>query len=253
MKFLPIVIVSFLLILSISKAQMVDVNIQEVIEVEAINIDYNSTITDGRPFKVSFELFNPGSVGYKTRIRLDIFDQDNLIFTGWSNEEYFFPGNRRTYGLYWHPLDLEGKFKASIRIYFINKIKKIKPIKFEVKPVEKTPENAFDILDFRTYDEEVELLVKSNRTLENIGIVPSNYPTGWIFEQTKIDKLESGSIKKINLRYEPSLWVQGDVTIGIFTEDGKYYTSKSFTMERETFFWRHFYRIINDLRIFLKF
>jgi len=253
LKFLIILIVSFFLILSISRAQEIEVNIKEVIEVEALDIDYNSTITDGKPFKVNIELFNSGSIGYKTRIRLDIFDQDDLIFTGWSYEKYFFPGNQEIYDLYWHPSNLEGKFKASIKIYFANEIKKIKPIKFEVEPVKKTPENVFEILDFRTYDDGVEFLVKTNKTLEDIAFVPSNYPTGWIFEQTKIDKLESGSIEIVDLRYEPSLWKESDVTINIFTEDGKYYTSKSFTLKKETFFWKHVYRIINGLRVFLKF
>lgn len=253
MKFLSILIISFFLILSTSRAQVVHVNIKEVIEVEVTRIDYNSTITDGRPFKVNIELFNSGSVGYKARIRLDIFDQDNLVFTGWSDEKHFFPGNQKTYDLYWYPLNVGGEFKASIRIYFANEIKKVKPIKFEIRPAEETPENVFEILDFRTYDEEVEFLLKTNKTLESIVIVPSSYPTGWIFEQAKINKLESGSIKIINLKYEPSLWKQTDVTINIFTEDGEYYTSESFTLKRETFFWKHVYRIINALRVFFKF
>ena len=118
MKFLFVLIVSFFLMFSLSKAQVVDVTIKEVVEINITNIDYNSTITDGKPFKVNIELFNPGSVGYTARIRLDIFDQDDLIFTGWSDEKHFFPGNRGVYDLYWYPSGLEGKFKASIRIYF---------------------------------------------------------------------------------------------------------------------------------------
>lgn len=253
MKFLFVLIVSFFLILSISKAQLIDVNIKEIIEVEATSIDYNSTITDGKPFKVNIKLFNPGSVGYKARIRLDIFDQDNLIFTSWGEEEYFYPGNQKIYDLYWYPLNLEGKFKASVKIYYANEIKKIKPIKFEVEPVETPPENVFEILDFRTYDDEVEFLIKSNRTVENIVFIPSDYPTTWIFEQAKISKLEDGNVEIINLKYEPSLWKQDDITMNIFTENGKYYTSKPFTLERETFFWKHVYRMIYGLRVFLKF
>ena len=253
MKFLPILIVSFLLILSISRAQEVDVNIKEVIEVEATKVDYNSTVTDGKPFKVNTGLFNPGSIEYKARVRLDIFDQDKLVFTGWSDERHFFPGNQKIYDLYWYPLNSEGNFKASIRIYYANEIKKIKPIKFEVIPIKQTPENVFEILDFRTYDEEVEFLLKTNKTLGNIVIVPSYYPISWVFEQDKIGELESGSIKIVNLKYEPSLWKESDVTVSIFTEDGEYYTSQSFSLKRETFFWKHIYRIINGLRVFFKF
>jgi len=253
MKFLLILIVLFFLIINISKSQVIDVNIKEVIEVEATRIDYNSTITDGKPFKVNIELFNPGSTGYNARIRLDIFDKDNLIFTGWSDEKQFFPGNRKIYDLYWYPSNVKGKFKASIEIYFANEINKIKPINFEVKPSEKLPENIFEIIDFRTYDDEVVFLVKTNKTVENIIFMPSNFPTGWIFEQAKINELENDSIKIINLKYEPSLWKENSITINIFTEDGKYYTSKSFTLKRENSFWKHIYGIINSLRVFFKF
>ncbi len=253
MKFLFVLLVSFFLILSVSKAQMVDVNIKEIIEVEATRIDYNSTITDGKPFKVDIELFNSGSVEYKTRIRLDILDQDNLIFTGWSDERYFSPGNQKIYNLYWYPLNVEGEFKASVRIYYANEIKKTRPIKFEIKPGEKTPENVFEILDFRTYDDEIEFLVKSNTTTENIVFIPSDYPATWIFEQTKINKLDNDNIEIINLKYEPSLWKRTNMTINIFTEDGNYYSSESFALERETFFWRYVYKMIYGLRVFFKF
>jgi len=250
MKILFILIITFLLMISISKSQVVDVNIKEVTRVETTNIDYNSTVTDGKPFKMNVELFNSGSVGYKARIRLDISDKDNLIFTGWSDERNFVPGTREIYDLYWYPSNFKGKFKASIRVYFANEINKIKEINFEVKTSNKSQENIFEILDFRTYDDEVVFLLKTNKTVENIIITPSNYTSGWVFEQSKIDKLNSGNIKIIDLKYEPTLWKEGDVSFKIFTEDGKYYTSKSFTLKKETSFWKHIYGIINSLRVF---
>jgi hypothetical protein len=252
MKFLIILILSLFLILSISKAQVVDVNIKEVTRVETTRLDYNSSIADGKPFKLNIELFNSGSIGYKNRVRLDIFDKDNLIFTGWSEENDFFPGNRKMYDLYWYPSDYKGKFKASIRIYYANEIDEIKKISLDVKPFKKSPESIFEIIDFKTYEDEIVLLLKANKTVENIIVVQSNYPTGWIFEQYKINKLGKGDIKIINLKYEPTLWKDSNVIINIFTEDGKYYTSKSFTLIREPTSWKYFYGIINDLRVFLK-
>jgi hypothetical protein len=185
--------------LSVLKAQTIDVNIKEVTRVEATTLNYNSTISDGKPFKLNIELFNSGSTGYKARIRLDIFDKDNLIFTGWSDERQFFPGNRETYDLYWYPPNIKGKFKASIEVYFAHEINKIKQINFDVKSSSKSQENIFDILDFKTYDDEIVILVKSNKTVENIVFMPSNYVNNWIFEQKKINKLENGKLKIINL------------------------------------------------------
>jgi hypothetical protein len=236
------------------KAQTVDVNIKELTRVNATNINYNSSITDGKPLKLDIELFNSGSTGYKARIKFDIFDKDsNSIFTGWSDEKDFFPGYRKFYDLYWHPSNVKGKFKASIAVYFANEINKIKQINFEIKPSSKPPESIFEILDFRTYEDEVIFLVRTNKTVENVIFMPSNYPSGWVFEQNKIDKMENDNIKIIDLKYGPTLWKESDVTINIFTEDGKYYTSKSFSLKRETSFWKEFYGIVNTFRVLFKF
>ncbi len=253
MKFLLILLFSFLLMFNISKSQSVDINIKEVTRFETEKINYNSTITDGKPFKINLELLNSGSVGYKARIRLDIFDKNNLIFTGWSDEKQLFPGDLKTYDLYWYSLNVKGRFKALAKIYFANNITKIKEINFEVKPSSKSNENIFEIFNFRTYEDEVIFLAKSNKTVENIIFMPSNYPSDWIFEQNNVDKFENGDIKVIHIKYEPSLWRQSDVKINIFTEDGKYYTSKTFTLTKENSFWKHINGIINDLRVFLKF
>jgi len=229
------------------------VDIKEVVDVEATTIDFDPTIQDGKPFKVKVELQNTGSIGYKARVRLDILDQDNLIFTGWGDEKYFFPGNQKIYDLYWYPLNIEGELKALIIIYYANEMKKVKLVKFEVEASEKSPENIFEILDFRTYDDEVEFLLKTNKTVENVIIIPFGYPTGWIFEQVKVDELESGSVKIVNLKYDPSLWKETSVMFNMISEDGKYHASESFTMKRENSFWSNVYKIIHNLRVILNF
>jgi hypothetical protein len=68
--------------------------------------------------------------------------------------------------------------------------------------------------------------------LENVVIIPSNYPQGWIFTQKRVNELKNEEI--IELEYEPTIWKPTEVVIHAFTEDGEQYASKSFFMERQT-------------------
>ncbi|MDI6826312.1 MAG: hypothetical protein QMD36_03940 [Candidatus Aenigmarchaeota archaeon] len=228
MKILSLAIV-ILLLPSVAYAQVIRVGIQEVLKTEVLGLEYNSLIENGEPLKVSFELSNTGSVGFRARVRLDIFNQSNLLQTVWSGEENFPPGTGYRFNVY-YPIHSEGKFKAKVRVYFANEIEEIKSFDFHVKKVI-VPEKSFDIMSFRTYKEEVEFMLKSNKTLENVLIVPV-CPTGWVCEQKKLDRIKGNETKKITLFYEPSLWKESGITINVFTEDGKYGMTEAFMMRR---------------------
>ena len=223
-------IIFFLLILISVKALDIKVDIDEVLEGNVNTIKYDSIIED--IFKLRLEFSNKGSVNYKTRIRLDIFNKSDLLYTSWSQEEPIYPGGMKNFYVYWYPLNLTGNFTGIIRVYYANEIMELDPIELYVKrtPI---PDSSIEILDFKTYENEVEVSFKSSKALDNVIIIPSKYPKGWIFEQTKIEKINENEIQKATLAYKPSLWESKEVKIDIFTEDGKYYTSKTFLMEKE--------------------
>jgi hypothetical protein len=214
----------------IVKAQEVKVGVLEVLEVEPLNLKYNSLIENGEPLKVSFELFNSGSAGYKARVRLDIFNKNNLLQSSWSNEEDFVPGATHHFDIY-YPVNIIGNFKAELKIYFANEIKELKSFNFQVKKIT-LHENPFYIENFNTYEKEIEFNIISNKTLDKILIIPTNCPIGWVCEQTKIEKIKENELSKITLYYEPSLWKESDIAINVLTEDGKYITIKSFTLRK---------------------
>lgn len=228
MRILPLIIV-ILLLPSLAYAQVVSVGVSEVLKMEILGLEYNSLIENGEPLRVSFEVSNTGSVGFTARVRLDILNQSNLLQTVWSNEEAFPPGTDHRFNVY-SPVNLEGRFKARVKVYFANEIEEVKSFDFRVKKVI-IPEKPFDIERFRTYNEEIEIRLKSNRTLENVSIVPI-CPIGWICEQKKLDIIKENEIKDIILSYESSLWKESGITIYIFTDDGKYGTTETFIMKK---------------------
>lgn len=229
MKILPFIII-ILLLPSLVYAQIISVGVSEILKTEILGFSYNSLIENGEPLNVSFELSNTGSVGYKARVRLDIFNRTTLLQTIWSNEENFPPGKNYRFNVY-YPVTSEGKFKAIVRIYYAKEIEEIKSFDFQVK---KTiiPENVFSITDLNTYEKEIEFNLMSNKTFDNVLIIPTNCPIGWVCEQKKLDKIKGNEINKISLFYEPSLWKESGITINIITEDGKYGTTEGFVMKR---------------------
>jgi len=236
--FLPIVV----------NAQETKVGVKEVLDIETLGMKYNSLIENGEPLRVSFELFNSGSVGYKARVRLDIFKQNDLLQTVWSSEENFVPGVAHHFDIY-YPVNLVGNFKVKLKVYFANEMKELKSFNLQVKKTT-LADDTFDIKDFTTYEKEIEFNIVSNKTLEKVLIVPTNCPMGWVCEQTKIERIKENDLNKVTLLYEPSLWKESDITINILTEDGKYITTKSSTLKKVSAlrqFFRDFPKIFKNI------
>ena len=232
MKFFFLTVFILLFLPYISYSQEVKVGVKEILESEITSLKYNSLLEPGEPFKVSFELYNSGSIDYRARVRLDIINQTNLYYTGWSEEKAIWPGSSGYFEVYWYPVNITGSLEARVRIYYANDIKELKPIKFKITGISKL-EKDIEIIDFKTYEDRIVVSLRSNEELKDIIIVPSGYPYGWIFEQSKIEKIGKDEEKKVEIKYEPTIWKETEVMIHVFTEDGKYYTNKSFLMKKE--------------------
>ncbi len=232
MRTLIFLLVIVVILFSIVKAQKVKVNVEDILEAEILSFKYISELESNQPFKVGFELMNSGSLEYSVRARLDIINDTDLFYTGWTNEAPLWPGESYYFELYWHPINTTGNFTGKIEIYHANEIREIETVEFEIKDIN-TAEKDIRITSFKTYEDKVEVNIRSNLELKDVIIVPSGYPYGWVFEQSKIDSIDKNEEKKIELKYEPTIWKPIEVVIHIFTEDGKQYTSKTFLMERE--------------------
>ncbi len=219
---------------TIIKAQEIDVNVIEIIKINILGLKYNSLIENGEPLKASFELFNSGSVGYKARVRLNIYKQNKLMQTLWSSEEDFAPGVNHHFDMYYH-VNLVGSFKVELKVYVADEIRELKSFNFQVKKINPS-NNTFNIKDIKTYEEEIEFNLISKNNLENILIIPTNCPLGWICEQKKIEKIKQNEPVEIKLFYKPGLWKENQITINILTEDGKFIKAENFNLKRESTF-----------------
>lgn len=210
--------------------------------------EINSLVSDARTNLVEFEseFYNIGSIPYSARMRIDVYEDDRMIFTGWGREEDFIPGHRRINKIYWYSNDT-GKFTARARVYYAKEILILE------KEFEKTSsglsESAFEIRGLRTYDDYIVFDVTAREDASNLVILPSGFPPGWIFEQKTINSMEKDSTKTVLLNYEPTVWAPSNLKLSVASDDGKYYSESEFELKRESGIFGAINYLIDSIRL----
>jgi hypothetical protein len=178
--------------------------------------------------KLTTEFFNSGSLGYKARARLDVFNESKTIFTGWSSEKILKPGMHTSFEMFWVP-NINGNFTGRVRFYYGYETLESN-MTFSL--TKKECKNVFEVMNIRTYDNYMTFLLRANETVNNTLIIPSGYPVTWIFEQVRLDKVD-GQITRISVPFIADVWEPTDMTMTIATEDGNYCAIRRFDMQKE--------------------
>ena len=226
--FLITSVILFFSFMSISYAVSINVNINPALTGEINYLKYNAS---NNLVEFDIEYFNSGSFAYKTRIRMDVFENNEKVFTAWSKEHEFFPGNTKNYKLYWF-VNKEGNFTVTPRIYFAKEIIPLEDIVIEKHHITET-ESIFDIKNFKVYENRMTFTLNTSKSAKNIKIIPTKFIPGWIIEQAELTSLGPGEKKQISLFYEPTVWSSRDINIAIASDNGKYYTEKTLKMRKQ--------------------
>lgn len=244
-KIFLILIICFLFLIEIVYSSVIEVGISEILKgnVSSIIYDNNSNIV-----KFSIEFYNTGSVGYKTRVKIEISNNET-IFNGWSQEKDLMPGERKSFDIYWYG-NKTGNYFAKLKAHFGNEILEFKEFEFSInKSIE--PKDVFEVNNFRTYDNYVIFDVTSKDDVKNVTIIPNKYTPGWIFEQKEIASMSKDSPKLVIIKFYPTLWTPSNVSLTIVSDKGKYYTEKEVEMKKNEGLRGFFFSIIDMLRIVL--
>jgi len=247
MKEVIILIFLFLFLGFLTNALEIDITVEELLQGNVSSLIYNPTSND--VFKISIEFYNTGSIRYTARTRVD-FMCPELKYTGWSDEKTLLPGERKSFDIYWYNFNSTKNFTGKLRIYYENEILEYGSINFQIKN-STLPEDVFEISDFRTYDNHVKFSLKSSKSLDDIILIPSSYPQGWIVEQKEIEKIEKGDKISVNLPYGATVWEPDTMSISALTQDGKYYSSRTFTLKKEAGLTKYVNYLLDGLRVLL--
>mgnify|MGYP000520397487 CR=1 FL=1 len=198
--------------------------------------------------KFWFEFYNSGSTAYRTRIRLDVFNDSRIVFTGWSDEKILMPGDRKNFEVYWYT-NSTGNFSIRIRAYFGNEILERRIILEKKNSL--SPEDVFEIKNFRTYDDFIVFDIKAKRDVKDVVILPYDFPLGWVFEQKKIDFLKEGEEKTVAIDYHPTVWTEGKLSLLIASDEGRYKTEERFEMKKEVGILWLIYYLTDKFKLFI--
>jgi hypothetical protein len=236
--------VCFLFLIGVASSAVLEVGVNEKLESNMSSLVYDNS---SNLVKFSIELYNTGSVPFTARIKNEISDNNDLIFSGWSQEEGMMPGDKSMFDIYWYA-NSTGEYFSKLKVYFGNDLKEYKKFSLRISNYSE-PEDAFDIKNFRTYDNYVVFDLESGVDAENIVVIPEEYTLGWIFEQKEIANMTQNSSKTVVLDYYPSLWIPSNISIGIASDNGKYYTEKTLEMKKIGGITGLFYYITDSLKI----
>jgi hypothetical protein len=224
---------------------VIDVKVSKDLKENISSFSYNYSLNI---LKFQFELYNTGSIPYKSRIRIDILNDSQEIFTGWSDEKSFMPGDKENFKIYWYT-NSTGNFTARTRVYFANEILD-QEYNFK-KNTSSSSQNIFEVKNFRTYDNFIIFDVRAKKDAINIIVIPSGFTPGWVFEQKEIDSIKKNTEKSVILKYNPTVWTSGNLTLLITSDEGRYYTEKTLELKKETGIKWLIYYIIDNLKLFL--
>jgi hypothetical protein len=229
MKALFFVVFCMAILAGVAYSSYIEVGINGVMKGNAISIMYDNTTNIA---KFSTEFFNTGSVGYSARSRVEIYDNDTLLFIGWSQQKDLTPGERKTFDLYWYTNETKN-YGVVVRMYYGNEIADYD--KFNVTLGRSMQRNdSFEIYNFRTYDDHVIFDIRSSQDATGVVIMPSRYTYGWIFEQKELGNMSNGDTRTVVLKYYPSLWAPGPVNIMVASDGGRLYTQRTLDMKKES-------------------
>ena len=177
--------------------------------------------------KFEIEFYNTGSIDYKARVRVDILNNSEIIFTAWSKEVYLSPGDRKKINLYWFSNN-SGNFTVRVRVYYGNEIEE-KLFKFRKNYFNQSLKNI-EISPIRVYDNFLVFDIETKENVSKLIIIPDHFLTTWIIEQKEIG---IKGRKTVSVDYLPVTLKERESKIIVVSSDGKYFGERNFVFKKE--------------------
>lgn len=243
-KLFLLFIICFLIFSRLSVSTSIEVDVNEDVKSQIIHETQSVSIN---VVNFSSEVYNIGSIPYTARARIFVYNGNKSIFSGWSQEKVLMPGDKKTFDVYWYSSSPEN-YESKLRIYFGNEIIENEKNNFQVTE-SLTPEDIFEVENFRTYDNHVVFDTVSKKDVNNVIIIPLQYVPGWIFEQKTIEKVKKNLIKPVLINYYPTVWEPTTLKLAIAAENGKYYSEKIIQMNKKEGITNIIYTILDNLKL----
>jgi hypothetical protein len=210
----------FFMILFMSTASALMINVTVAGEIGG-HVDYieMKEALDGEVQHFMLNWYNTKSVGCDTRMRIDMHDVDGkYVDTAWSDSAVLEPGEQLDFHIYWYPKK-EGHYNPALKIYTCQEVITQEIAGFDVLSLP-SPENTIT-MEAENTDDGIKLTLTSDSDIDNVVVVPTKYPFGWVFESTHVDFLKAGESRIVFMEYAPSRWKEEKVTLRAVSVSGR--------------------------------
>ncbi|MEM5811925.1 MAG: hypothetical protein QXG91_04280 [Candidatus Aenigmatarchaeota archaeon] len=212
------------LLFSIAFSIQIKVEVIEVFDFkkEILNYSLNKNL-----LSISTFINNIGSIGFLSSLKLEINNK-----TVWTEEKGLHPGKTESFNIFYF-LTEPGFYFGEVKLQAGNEIFDLGNFSFEFNESESKTENIFFVKGIRVKDDYLEVKLKANESVKAVVSI-EGYPVTWKFEQKIID-LKKNEWKRVKIKYN-GLYTKMNLTLKVFDLDAKYFFSKQFSFEKESFF-----------------
>lgn len=229
-----LVLLCILLVPSMASAMRIDVNVKGKIGGYIEYFEMEKEVDSLQEF--SLQWYNTESVSCESRMEFKIYRENESFVSVWSQGKKMLAGVSDHFEAYWLPAE-RGNYSVKIVIHHCHEFIESGLMNFSVGKVAE-PEEVIDMGIRNLPERKIEITLKPERDLENVVIVPTNYPQGWVFNAEKTGKISAGEEFKKVIEYVPSVWIEETVSLQAVSSDGTYSSEKTeFRLKEVKYFW----------------
>ncbi len=214
-------VVFLILSASFVYAPPIYISVSGTIQAGVDYVNYSASV-DGGPQVISMNVENIGSAGCAVKVRADIYKDSVFIKTIWSEVEPLEPGGAFLFHNCWMA-DVTGDIIVNVSIYQCHERFEWGQVSFYVVNSTVHESDNFFVSETKNSHDEINMTIMSNKTLENVLIIPREYPLGWIVEPKIIERIDAGEVKTVTIKYHASTWHAQTIDFDIVSEDGREY------------------------------
>jgi hypothetical protein len=224
------------------KSTSINVSVPGILQGEVNLVFLNTTTNSGRT-ETKLEFHNIGSIPFRSRIRTEIYDPENLVYILWSDEKIINPSEKKVFDVLSY-INQTGDFLSSIRVYYGGEALDYGNISFKIENTGNS-KDIFQVSRPRASENYIKFDLKAEEDVENIAVFFSGFPKSWIVEQSKIKSLKKDDKAPIKVDYFPVPWSKLNLRIHIFSENGKFYSVRDIELKKQNKFQVFFNNILD--------
>ena len=141
------IIVLLALVGGLVQAAQIEIIVANLKQADVKTVAYT---TERQIFLEVSEIYNSGSVGLLVRERLEVHENEELVYRGWSSEKMVQPGESKIFELAWH--SPRATTAQATTQFFVDDEAYLLPEETLITFTGESPDNPFTLYDFRTYD-----------------------------------------------------------------------------------------------------